>query len=108
MTSPYNFQDFLERMARLDYHDILREADAECGRVQKVSSRVRGAPRQRKMGSLQYLQRIKEFLFFMQHGIRPATASESDFQSYRPVVETLVEKGQIKPETLEVFRQSAP
>jgi len=99
----YDFDEFLKRMVNLDYLDILLQADAECGCVEQSSYRVRGAPRRRKMGSGEYAKRIKDFLFFMRYGIRPGGASDSEFQSYRPVVETLVQKGQMKPEALQVF-----
>ena len=61
---PYNFNDFLKRMANFDYNEIISEAEKECARVEQSSSRVRGAVKRRKMGSYAYAQKIKEFLFF--------------------------------------------
>ena len=104
MAESYDFHDFLARMAKLDYHEILRQAEAECQRVEKVSYGVRGAPRQRKFGSVQYASRIKAFLFFMRHHHRPGSASDSEFRSYRDVVKALVQKGEFKPEALYAFK----
>ncbi len=99
----YNFTEFLASMAKLDHDEILRRADAECDLVERRSYGRKGAVREREFGSSEYAEQIKAFLFFMRSGSRPYGASDEDFQNYRPVVEALVQKGQIKPETLSAF-----
>jgi hypothetical protein len=93
----YDFDDFIARMSRLDYPEILRQANSECGRAENAGSR------QREQGSIKYAERIKAFLFYMQHGTRPSSATDHEFARYRPVVEALVEKGQYTPEALQRF-----
>lgn len=100
----YDFDAFLERMAKLDYLKIIAVADEECGRVESFSRRVPGAVERRKRGSLQYAAKIKGFLFYMRYGKRPQGVSDSDFQKYKVVVEALVRKKQYKPEVLNAFR----
>ena len=105
MPQPYDFEAFLARMATLgSYADIIIEANEACASAERASS-GRGGPRQRELGSLRYAHRIKEFLYFLQHGSRPGSATEQDFSSYRPVVEALVVKGHFKPEILGLFRK---
>jgi len=48
------------------------KADQECGTAERRSYGVRGAPRQRQMGSTVYAHQIKEFLYFMRYGSKPA------------------------------------
>ena len=102
-SAPYDFDAFLTSMAPLDYIEILRRADAECARAERGLS-GRGGLRDRKLVDVTYARRVREFLFFMQHRIRPASASDHDFESYRPVIEALVAKGQMTSEALTKFR----
>lgn len=103
MTNTYDFSAFMARMAELDYHEILHEADAEIGRIERLSYGVKGAPRHREMGSVEYASRIRAFLFYMRHGTRPGSARNSEFISYRQVVEALVRKRQFRAEALDDF-----
>jgi len=99
----YDFDDFLCRMSALGYLDILFKANKETTNVEKGSAGVKGAVERRKMGSLEYVQKIKEFLFFMQHGQKPAGVSAEDFQKYYQVVKPLVDKGQFSSSVLTMF-----
>jgi hypothetical protein len=101
-SAPFDFDAFLTSMAPLDYIEILRRADAECARAERGSS-GRGGLRDRKLVDVTYARRVREFLFFMRHLIRPASVRDYDFESYRPVVEALVAKGQLTSEALTKF-----
>jgi hypothetical protein len=101
--SPYDFQGFLQRMARLSYIEILREADKECALVECTLSRVKNAPRNRDQGGVAYCSQIKEFLFFMQNFTRPGSASLANFQAYKPVVQSLISRGELSDGTLTLF-----
>ena len=101
--SRYDFHGFVQRMAKLHYHEILYEADKECAAVERTLSQVKGAPKRREQGGVVYCSQIKEFLFFIQNGKRPGSASPIDFQAYKPVVESLINKGEWKAETLTQF-----
>ena len=100
----YDFDLFLQTVRDMNYLEILQHAEMEANRAEKASTRVRGAVRARQQGSGQYVAKIGAFLFFMRHGQRPSSASDDEFQSYRPVVEALVAKDQFKPEILNLFR----
>lgn len=101
--SAYDFNDFLHRMSALDYHDILIKADQEAANIEKGSFKAKGAVERRNMGSLEYAQKIKEFLYFMRYGQKPAGVSAEDFQKYYHVVKPLVDKGQFKSSILTMF-----
>ena len=99
----YDFSDFLRRMSALDHHEILIKANQEATNVEKGSFNVKGSVERRKMGSIEYAQKIKEFLFFMRYGQKPSGVSVEDFQKYYHVVKPLVDKGQFKSSILTLF-----
>jgi hypothetical protein len=103
----FDFDDFLGRMAALDYPEILMQANSECGSIERISYGVKGCVRNRADGSVRYAERIKAFLWFMRTGTRPGSADDYEFQRYRIVAEALVKKGQFKPEVLDWFGRVA-
>lgn len=103
--SGYDFHGFLQRMAKLNHNEILHEANKECASVERTLSRVKGAPKHREQGGGTYCSQIKEFLFFMQNGKRPGSASPIDFQAYKLIVESLINRGEWKAEMLTQFRK---
>jgi hypothetical protein len=100
----YDFDKFLKAMAGMEYYEILVKADQKCGTAERRSYGVRGAPKQRQMGSTHYAHQIKEFLYFMRYGSKPAGVAEWDFKAYKPVCEALVKSGQFKPTVLDQFK----
>jgi hypothetical protein len=99
----YDFNAFLKNMAKLESHaEIVQAATEECAKAEAASYGHRGALHQ-ALGSSDYALRVKEFLSFMQHLVRPGTVTDADFAKYRPIVEALVTKGQLKPTVLEQF-----
>ena len=93
----YDFDDFVSRMSKLGYMEILTFADAECARAERAGAK------EQERGSVGYAERIKSFLWFMRFGKRPVSADDEEFARYRPVVVELVEKGQYEPEALIEF-----
>jgi hypothetical protein len=104
ISATYDFQQFLDAMAGMDYYEILVKAEQECASAERKSYGVRGAPRQREMGSTVYARDVKRFLFFMRTGTKPDGVTEWDFAAYKPVCEALVEKGQFLPSILSYFK----
>lgn len=104
----YDFPEFLQRMVQLPLAAILHEAEAECARVDRTLYGVRGAPKRRDEGGVEHVARLKAFMFFLQSGIKPGSASASEFAMYRPVVEALVQRGELQKEALGRFPASAP
>lgn len=103
MNGLYDFDDFLRRMTELDYDAIRYQAELEVASAERASFSVQGAPRQREMGSSQYASRIKAFLFYLSYWTRPGSVSDDEFACYRPIVEALIAKRQIKSEALDAF-----
>ena len=105
MQRPYDFHSFIQKIKDKDYFEIIKDAEEEVKFVESISYRKKGAVKAREMGSTNYDHKIKEFLFWMRHGVKPGSSSESDFQLYQIVAEKLVEKGQFKSSILEMFNK---
>ena len=99
----YNFVDFIERVKDMDYQDIMNYGDREVARMESMSYLNHGAENNINMEITKYSEQIKAFLLFMSQGIKPIGVSAFDFRLYRIVVEYLVAKEQMKPETIEIF-----
>jgi hypothetical protein len=99
----YNFLDFIERVKDMDYKDIMNYGDREVDRMERMSYLNSGDENNINMEKTKYSEQIKAFLLFMSQGIKPMGVSPYDFRLYRIVVEYLVAKEQMKPETIEIF-----
>jgi len=99
----YNFVDFIERVKDMDYQDIMKYGDREVARMKGMSYLHPGAENNMHMEITKYSEQIKAFLSFMSQGIKPVGVSAFDFRLYRIVIEYLVAKEQMKPETIEIF-----
>jgi len=102
----YNFVDFIEKVKDMDYHDIMNYGDREVARMKSMSYSNSGAEKDRNIEITRYSEQIKAFLLFLDQGIKPMGVSAHDFRLYRIVVEYLVAKEQMKPESIEIFISS--
>ena len=85
---------------------MIWEAEREAMAVERALSPGRGRKgieKQYKHRAIEYRELLGGFLFFLRYGIKPSGVSELDFQSFRPAIEKLVEKGQLKSTILSLF-----
>lgn len=108
MSQPYDFGDFLIRMTGKSDAEIIKEAEAEAGTVERLSHKVAGAVRRRELGSAKYVRQIGELLWFMRTGTMPASIDECDWQHYRMLAEALVERELWTPQALQQFGTNQP
>ena len=99
----YNFVDFIEKVKDMDYKDIMNYGDREVARMESMSQKNPEAENNIHMEKTKYSEQIKAFLLFISQGIKPMGVSTYDFRLYRIVVEYLVAKEQMEPETIEIF-----
>jgi len=102
--SPYDFKKFIEDIREKDYPEIVLAAERAAYEAERKSFRIKGSVKAREQGSLRYIDLLKKFLFFMNHGVKPAGITDWDFLMFRSVCENLVKKGQFKPEVLDIFK----
>ncbi len=102
----YDFQAFLNSISDLDYLEMIREATKEGMAVQRALSPgkgIKGIDKQYKYKAIKYEQLLRGFVFFLRYGIKPAEVSDLDFPFFRPAIEKLVQKGQLKSTILSLF-----
>ena len=102
----YDFQAFLNSISDLNYLEMIREAEREGTAVERALSPgkgIKGIDKQYRYKAIKYNELLGGFLFFLKYGIKPAGVSDLDFCSFRPAIEKLVEKGQLKSTILSLF-----
>ena len=97
----YDFDEFLDKTKDMSWKEIIVFGDQEVKKADRASH-GRGGTVATEAGSLEYAEKIRKFLFFLQHG-RRAGGSDEDFEKYKKVVEALVNKGNFQPEILDSF-----
>jgi len=102
----YDFQTFLNSISDLDYPEMIQEASQEGMRVQRALSPgrgIKGIDKQYRYKAVKYEELLRDFVFFLKYGTKPTGMSDLDFHSFRPAIEKLVEKGQLKSTILSLF-----
>ena len=104
MISPsYNLTAFLAGIAEREYHDILTVTEQELRAAEAAAASDHGVDAGRRDGRSAYVIALKQFLFFMRYGTKPAGMTAAEFARFRPVCERLVAKHQFKPTVLARF-----
>ena len=100
----YDFSEFIERVKALDYLEMIRAAEQEAAGVEhNLYGRGKTARMKQEAGGKEYNNLLGGFLFLLRSGRKPASVSEWEFPSMRPAIESLVQRGNMKPEALAVF-----
>ena len=102
MTTPWDFDAFLKTAKTLRVVALNKFAADEAYRAE-IAGRGEGGAQNRGSGSAEYAMRVREFLYYLRTGQRPQGAGPLDFARCRPVVVTLVERGDFLPNALEAF-----
>lgn len=100
----FNLNSHIKKLADLDWLEMVTENGKECNAIEKISI-PRKAENKTDIEYLQqkYLSNLKGLGFFLGQGIKPYGVDEDTFQSFKPLIESLVSKGQMKEEILTVF-----
>lgn len=104
MISPsFAINEFLEAMVGKDFTTVFNAADREC-EIAEHRSRGKKGKEAKEMGSMRYAASLKSFLFFLRFGRRPSGISDQEFAKYRPICEALVQRGDLLPTVMELFK----
>jgi hypothetical protein len=94
----YDFEDFLNVVKHLDQEDIMHVVSEKQEKLAKLSVRSK------KEGASDLAEKINAFLFWLKTGKKPSKLSFPDFIKIKPLAESLIRKGQLKPEALKSFK----
>jgi hypothetical protein len=95
ISTELNFAEFISAVKDKDKSDILRLAESEAIEAEKIS--------QIKGYGQDYVEAVREFLYFIRYGQNPIELERKYFQMFRPVCENLVAKKQLLPDVLKMF-----
>ena len=106
MRQPYNVQDFLDSIADMSLQNMILTIVDRLDRIdgQLFPGRGRkGINKQHRELALYFKNDLTPLLFFLRTGIKPNDITQSRFESFKPLIEKLVEKGEFKLDILELF-----
>ncbi len=95
----FDKKEFVESVIarRLSRYEIAKEAQAEINRTESRSIRA--------VGSSDHVRFLRALVFFLLSvgNVRPARLSDDEFQILLPLVQHLVDRGDLEPDFLELF-----
>ncbi|MDR2004085.1 MAG: hypothetical protein LBQ74_13720 [Prevotella sp.] len=101
MIDRYDVNNFINKCIGLDFPDLLIFSHDE---YKSTLNRLGKIDRDTNYKIMRYNDFVHEFLFFIQSGIKPAGMRDDDFNRTKPIIEKLVEKGQLKRTILEMYQ----
>ena len=99
----FDFQRWLGSQIDFGLLHLTAAANEETSRVERLLRDTRSGKGAREAGGRRYVERLRQFLHFLRHRQRAAGTSETDWITYRPTIERLVNRGDLPPEVLEQF-----
>jgi hypothetical protein len=105
MVSPkFDFDEFVRAVENLDYQDVLAKILKERSEVVgQTAGHARGAPTARSAGAGDYKNLLGGLHFLLTENRKPSSLYPWDLTRMRPVLESLVNRGQLKSEVLSVL-----
>ncbi|MGV3704527.1 MAG: hypothetical protein ACO1NU_04030 [Arcticibacter sp.] len=98
----YDINDFILKYQDADFLTLIVEVTKE---VQHLDARYMRLKRNEYDEGLGYYRdHVGDFLFYLNSGMVPAGIKLTGLQKFLPIIENLVNKGQFKPEALNVFK----
>ena len=100
----YRIDKYIKDSIGKNLIDIQVDLQHEIAKAERGTSNVKGAVKKREMGALDYAENLKGLVWFLNTGIKPAGVNDIDFQLFKPLIEDLVDRNQLKEEILKRFR----
>lgn len=89
----------------MNYEDMIQAAESEAYNTESISYGIKGCVKNRELGSTQYVQKIKQFLFFIKNCTLPHGADMFDIGQYKRVTEKLIKNGYFNGSAIEIFKK---
>ncbi|NQV83264.1 MAG: hypothetical protein HQ494_05535 [Rhodospirillales bacterium] len=106
--SGYDFHGWLESQITFDCSQIVDNGLQVAANYELIAKGYKPVePGISKSESLEYAERVKQFLVFLQYCVKPNGVTDEDWQAYRPICQVLVDRQQMKNEALDLFKEPA-
>lgn len=97
----FDIDKFLKNQEGKDYLDIL----TSCHQEHTWLNNIKPKDRDEQYYWQKYYSFLGGFTFLLSQGIKPASMNDDDFMSIKPIIKSLVDKKQLKPEMLDLFNK---
>ena len=97
ISDSYDFAEFLKAIIAKDFLEMLEIAEQECIEAESRPYTL--------MGNISYSRKLNNFIFFLEHRLRPLSASDQEFALYLPICEALIQKKHFTPSILDLFKE---
>src|SRR5579862_5935299 len=105
ISDSFDFDAFARAVMGVSLPDIQVKLQQEMYEVdRRTAGNVIGAPKARASGAPEYRNMLGGLTWLLQTGTKPSSIQPWDFAKMRPLIESLVNRGELKPAALEVFR----
>ncbi len=78
-----SFEEFIENVQADDLMELMYLTEKEATEAERRLFRPRVSPLCKEKCGIHYAETLKNFLFYMRYGIRPAGISDEIFKAYR-------------------------
>jgi hypothetical protein len=95
----YSIEKFIEECMSMDLFDIVKYTETKCNATEKSTK-----DRDEEYLRYKYYHFVHEFAFLIKTGIKPGTMPDDDFFRTKPIIEKLVEKGQLNNSILQIYQ----
>jgi|SRR5579872_2625677 len=99
----FSIAEFVDSVKASSLARIIADTGREVDLAEYASFTAKNATDFKKRGSVHYAETLKGLLFLLRYGRKPDGVSPVDFQLFRPIIDGLVGRGELKSEALQLF-----
>ena len=98
----YDLNNFVLKYQDKEYINIIIDLNKEVQHLDALYSRLK--KNEYDNGLVAYREYLGDFLFYLNSGVVPAGIGKKGLMMFLPILENLVQKGQLKSEVLDLFK----
>ena len=99
----FSIAEFVDTVKGLSLARIMSDTEREVDLAEYASFASKGSRDFKRRGSVHYAETLKGLMFLLRYGRKPDGVSPVDFQLFRPIIDGLVNRGELKSEALQLF-----
>jgi len=99
----FSIAEFVDSVKALARVRIMADTEREMGLAEYASFTSKTSRDFKRRGSVHYAETLMGLMFLLRYGRKPNGVSPVDFLSFRPIIDGLVSRGELKSEALQLF-----
>jgi hypothetical protein len=102
-STKFEIEEFIEKAIKKDFANLFIDCEKELNWLKNLRVTKNSPLKGMEWKIVGYRDFIHEFTFLLHNSIKPAGMKNADFVLTKPIMEALVQKGQVKPEVLAIY-----